>query len=106
WGHGIADGCRASRPALRQAPAVLVQEGRLYRHAGRGTFSTAANGSDPRLRVIGSIDDMIALGDETWLKLISHETVAVPANIAQALRLAPGSHGPPHVGVRHARHGP
>jgi GntR family transcriptional regulator len=95
-----------SRPTVRQALDVLVQEGRLYRHAGRGTFSTPANGSDPRLRVIGSIDDMMALGDETWLKLISHEAVAVPANIAQALRLPPGSTGTRIVGVRHAEGGP
>ena len=45
---------------------MLVQEGRLYRHAGRGTFATAAAGNDRRLRVIGSIDDIMALGDETW----------------------------------------
>src|SRR5262245_63631842 len=104
--HALCARFKVSRPTVRQALDVLVQEGRLYRHAGRGTFSTAANGSDPRLRVIGSIDDMIALGDETWLKLISHETVAVPANIAQALRLPPGSNGTRIVGVRHAESGP
>src|SRR5207247_9741933 len=97
---------KVSRPTVRQALDDRVQEGRLYRHAGRGTFSTAAAGSDPRLRVIGSIDDLMALGDETWLKLISHETTAVPANIAQALRLPPGSQGTRIVGVRHAESGP
>jgi len=65
--HSLCARFKVSRPTIRQALEVLVQEGRLYRHAGRGTFSTAANGSDPRLRVIGSIDDMMALGDETWL---------------------------------------
>ena len=104
--HSLCARFKVSRPTVRQALDVLVQEGRLYRHAGRGTFSTAANGSDPRLRVIGSIDDMIALGDETWLKLISHETVAVPANIAQALRLPPRSSAYCIVGVRHAETGP
>src|SRR6185369_9657981 len=100
--HALCARFRVSRPTVRQALDVLVQEGRLYRHAGRGTFSTAANGSDPRLRVIGSIDDMMALGDETWLKLVSQETVSVPANIAQALRLPPGSRATRIVGVRHA----
>src|SRR5262249_58177878 len=89
-----------------QALGGLVRGGRLYRQAGGAAFSTAANGSDPRLRVIGSIDDMIALGDETWLKLISNETVTVPANIAQALRLPPGSQSTRIVGVRHADSGP
>ena len=104
--HSLCARFKVSRPTVRQALEVLVQEGRLYRHAGRGTFSTAANGSDPRLRVIGSIDDLMALGDETWLKLISQETVPVPANIAQALRLPPGSQGTRIVGVRHAESGP
>src|ERR671925_2280423 len=100
--HRLCARFKVSRPTVRQALDVLVQEGRLYRHAGRGTFSTAANGSDPRLRVIGSIDDLMALGDETWLKLISQETVSVPANIPQALRLPPGSKGTRIVGVRPA----
>ena len=80
---------------------MLVQEGRLYRHAGRGTFATAAAGNDRRLRVIGSIDDMMALGDETWFKLVSREVAPVPANIAQALRLPPGS-----AAYRIVRHAP
>lgn len=104
--HSLCARFKVSRPTVRQALDVLVQEGRLYRHAGRGTFSTAAPGGDSRLRVIGSIDDMIALGDETWFKLISHETAAVPANIAQALRLPPGSTASRVVGVRHADGGP
>src|SRR5260370_38645716 len=49
---------------------------------------------------------MMALGDETWLKLVAQETVPVPANIAQALRLPPGSKGARIVGVRHAEAGP
>ena len=104
--HSLCARFKVSRPTVRQALDVLVQEGRLYRHAGRGTFSTAAPGGDSRLRVIGSIDDMIALGDETWFKLLSHETVPVPANIAQALRLPPGSTASRVVGVRHADSGP
>ena len=98
---------KVSRPTVRQALDVLVQEGRLYRHAGRGTFSTATSGGDPRLRVIGSVGDMIALGDETWFKLVSREAVPIAPNIAQALRLPPGSHAPiASIGVRHGDHGP
>src|SRR5262249_41049342 len=73
--------------------------------AGRGTFSTPTPGGDRRLRFIGSIGDMIALGDETWFKLISREAVTVAANIAQALRLPPGSSAYRIVGIRHADNG-
>jgi GntR family transcriptional regulator len=104
--HQLCTLFKVSRPTVRQALDVLVQEGLLYRHAGRGTFSTPTPGGDRKLRVIGSVDDMIALGDENWFKLLSREVVRVPANIAQALRLPPGSEAYRVVGVRHADAGP
>ena len=104
--HQLCARFKVSRPTIRQALDVLVQEGRLYRHAGRGTFSTPTPGGDRRLRVIGSLADLIALGDETWFKVLLRDVVRVPANIAQALRLGPGSSGYRIVGVRHADHGP
>jgi GntR family transcriptional regulator len=104
--HELCAKFKVSRPTVRQALDVLVHEGRLYRHAGRGTFSTATPGADPRLRVIGSVNDIIALGDETWFKLISRETIPIAANIAQALRMPPGSSAYRVVGVRHADNGP
>ena len=103
--HSLCTRYKVSRPTIRQALDVLVQEGRIYRHAGRGTFSTAVTG-DPRMRVIGSIDDMMALAAENWFKLISREVVRVPPNIAQALKLPPGSPGYRVVGVRHSENGP
>src|ERR1043166_5338765 len=66
--HALCAKFRVSRPTVRQALDVLVQEGRLYRHAGRGTFATAAAGNDRRLRVIGSIDDLVALRGGTWVQ--------------------------------------
>ncbi len=104
--HALCARFKVSRPTIRQALDVLVQEGRLYRHAGRGTFCTPATGGDRKLRVIGSIEDMMALGDETWFKLLSRELVRVPADIAHALRLPPGSTAYRVVGVRHADSGP
>ncbi len=104
--HALCAQFKVSRPTIRQALGVLVQEGLLYRHAGRGTFSTASGDGDPKLRVIGSIGDMMALGEETWFKLLSREPVAVPANIAQALKLPPRATAYRVVGVRHAEAGP
>jgi len=103
--HALCARYKVSRPTIRQALDVLVQEGRIYRHAGRGTFATTVTG-DPRMRVIGSLDDMIALAEENWFKLISRDVVRVPPNIAQALRLPPGSLGYRIVGVRHSENGP
>lgn len=103
--HQLCARFKVSRPTVRQALDVLVQEGLLYRHAGRGTFSTPTPGGDRKLRMIGSLDDMIALGDETWFKLVSRDIVPLAANIAQALRLPPGSKAYRLVGVRHAEAG-
>jgi len=103
--HSLCARYKVSRPTIRQALDVLVQEGRIYRHAGRGTFSTAVTG-DPRMRVIGSLDDMMAMAEENWFKLISRDAVRVPPNIAQALKLPPGSPGYRVVGVRHSENGP
>ena len=104
--HQLCARFNVSRPTIRQALDVLVQEGLLYRHAGRGTFSTPSAGGDRRLRVIGSLGDMIALGDETWFKVLTRDTLRLPPNIAQALRLPPGSLAYQIVGVRHADTGP
>src|ERR1700675_417863 len=104
--HQLCARFKVSRPTIRQALDVLVQEGRLYRHAGRGTFSTPTPGGDRRLRVIGSLRGVIALGDETWFKHITRDVLRIPANIAQALRLPPGSPAYRIVGVRHADAGP
>jgi GntR family transcriptional regulator len=104
--HALCAKFRVSRPTVRQALDVLVQEGRVYRHAGRGTFATAVAGNDRRLRVIGSIDDIMALGDETWFEVLTRDQLPVPANIAQALRLPPGSNGHRICGIRHGDGGP
>jgi GntR family transcriptional regulator len=104
--HALCDKFAVSRPTIRQALDVLVQEGLLYRHAGRGTFSTPAAGGDRKLRVIGSVGDMMALGDETWFKLVSRDIVTLSANIAQALRLPPRSSAYRIVGVRVGESGP
>src|SRR5919201_3516425 len=104
--HELCAKFKVSRPTVRQALDVLVQEGLLYRKAGRGTFSTPTPGGDRKLRMIGSLDDMIALGEETWFKLVSRDVIPLAANIAQALRLPPASKAYRLVGVRHAECGP
>jgi GntR family transcriptional regulator len=104
--HQLCARYRVSRPTIRQALDILVQEGLLYRHAGRGTFSTPMPGGDRKLRVIGDLGDQMALGEETWLKLVSRAVVALPGNIAQALRQPPHSPAWRIVGVRHADQGP
>jgi GntR family transcriptional regulator len=104
--HALCARFNVSRPTIRQALDLLVQEGRLYRHAGRGTFATPTPGNERKLRVIGSVADMIALGEETWFKAVTREVVQVPPDIAHALRLRPRSSAYRVVGIRHGDDGP
>ena len=104
--HELCARFKVSRPTIRQALDVLVQEGRLYRHAGRGTFAKPSAGGDRKLRVIGSVGDMMALGDETEFKFVSRGVVLLPANIARALRMPPRSSAHCITFVRIAESGP
>src|SRR2546428_352536 len=104
--HAFCKRFKVSRPTIRQALDVLVEEGLLYRHAGRGTFSTPSAGADPKLRVIGSGGGMMALGGESWVQLGAREIVPVPANIAHAPRPPPRSSVYQISGVPHADNGP
>lgn len=104
--HQLCARFKVSRPTIRQALDILVQEGLLYRHAGRGTFSTPMPGGERKLRVIGDLGDQLALGEETWFKLVSRDLVALPGNIARALRLPPHSPAWRITGVRLADQGP
>src|ERR1043165_6310961 len=57
--HQLCARFDVSRPTIRQALDVLVQEGLLYRHAGRGTFSTPSAQGDRRLRGIGPLGRLV-----------------------------------------------
>src|SRR3989449_9100272 len=71
--HALCARFKVSRPTIRQALDVLVQEGRLYRHAGRGTFATPSAGGDRKLRVIGSVGDIVPRAAGTWIKFVMRD---------------------------------
>jgi GntR family transcriptional regulator len=103
--HTLRARFSVSRMTVRHALEVLRQEGLLSRHVGRGTFTSPVV-TERRLRVIGSVEDMLALGDETWFKPLEKRAVAAPEGVARALRLAPGAPLIRFSGVRHGDDGP
>lgn len=103
--HALCAQFRVSRMTVRQALEVLRQEGLLSRQAGRGTF-TAPVVPGRRLRVIGSVEDMLALGDETWFKPLAKGVTAAPVDAAAALRVRAGTPVMRFTGIRHAEDGP
>jgi DNA-binding GntR family transcriptional regulator len=82
----LAQSFGISRPSVRQAVALLVQDGLLTSARGRGTFVTDRLGSildDSGLRV--SISDPLALGTGQTISILSRETIAaLPPEIAAA----------------------
>jgi len=55
----------ASRFTIRQALETLVVEGLIYRRPGSGTFVTSLPRQQPYVRILGSVEDAMAIGDET-----------------------------------------
>ena len=104
--HALCAEFSVSRPTVRQALDVLTEEGCLTRRRGRGTFVTTQPEGQNSLRVIGSIEDMIALGNETRYKPLERGVVKPPPPVAHALRLARGGRVVRFVGVRHNDEGP
>ena len=111
--HALCSEFGVSRMTVRQALDALRLEGLLSRQVGRGTFTTplgspgvASGGSTRPLRVIGSVDDMLALGDETWFKPLRTGPVRAPVDVARALGLAAAAPVTRVTGVRHGDDGP
>lgn len=98
--HALCAEFRVSRPTVRQALDVLLREGFITREHGRGTFVSPLGALPQKFRVIGSVEDMLALGEETWFKPLAREVVPAPAAIAHALQLAPGAPVVRVTGVR------
>lgn len=58
-----------SRFTVRKALETLVNEGLIYRRAGSGTYLTGLHWQRQYVRVLGNIEDLLAIGDETHLEL-------------------------------------
>jgi GntR family transcriptional regulator len=99
--HALCAEFGVSRPTIRQALDLLLEEGLLTRRRGQGTFVALAPAAGASLRVIGSIEDMIALGNETRYRPLEQGVVRPPAPVARALRLAKDARVVRLVGVRY-----
>ncbi|MBI2524846.1 MAG: GntR family transcriptional regulator [Candidatus Rokubacteria bacterium] len=103
--HALCRQFRVSRMTVRQALDILRHEGLLSRHVGRGTFTSPVP-AERRLRVIGSVEDMLALGEETWFKPLERMLTAAAPDASAALRLAPGALVARFTGIRYGDDGP
>jgi GntR family transcriptional regulator len=76
-----------SRQTVRRALQDLVAEGLVYRVRGRGTFAMRSGGGGQYLRSFGSIDDLLAMSQDTVLEVVEPLRSRVDVNAAGRLDL-------------------
>lgn len=81
---------RVSRETLRQALALLEQEGFIERTKGRGTVVVQAARTTRAEKLTGFIEDLIALGVKTSAKVLSTGIISPPSEVAEKLGLPQG----------------
>ncbi|MBI2221986.1 MAG: GntR family transcriptional regulator [Acidobacteria bacterium] len=80
-----------SRITVRQALSSLEQEGFVQRQVGRGTFVRERRTFSGELKVEGSLDDLISIGQFTSVKLVDLRTVKASGADAEVLGVEPGT---------------
>ncbi len=80
-----------SRITVRQALTALEQDGLVQRFRGKGTFVRSSSRRGASLELTGFIEDLIAMGLQTRVRIVEFRDVPAPVVAAKALGVAPGS---------------
>lgn len=106
--HELAKMFKVSRITVRRALEELEREGMIERHRGRGTFPTRTAAAQPPLRsnITGLLENLLAMGLTTDVKLIDFGYVGASREVADALRVAPGAAVQKAVRVRSIKGAP
>ena len=82
----LCDEYNVSRATTRQALSELMKDGLIYRDRGRGTFVTVGAGLK-RLSLRGTIENLIASGKGSRIKVLECKETTPPPNVAKILQL-------------------
>ncbi|MCW7540187.1 GntR family transcriptional regulator [Aquabacterium sp. A7-Y] len=80
-----------SRITVRRALGDLEKERLIFRVPGKGSFVAQTKSCQTLGRLQGFAEAMEALGHETYNRIVSLRCVAASAQVAERLRLAPGT---------------
>lgn len=87
----LAEQFQVSRITIRKAMERLDRERLVVRYRGKGTFPVASNETSPvQASISGVIENLIAMGLKTEVKVLDFGYVAASAEVALALGLAFG----------------
>jgi GntR family transcriptional regulator len=75
-----------SRARVRHTLSELMEDGLIYRHRGRGTSVTERAGLK-RLSLKGTIENLIAAGKGTRIRVLVHKERTPPSNAVKTLQL-------------------
>ena len=98
--HELAAAHRVSRITVRRALERLEQEGLVLRRRGAGTFAQPKRPEARRENLRGLIENLLAMGLRTHVKLLDFAYLPAPPDIAAALELEPGTLAQKSVRVR------
>ena len=79
-----------SRMTVRQSITNLVQEGRLYRVKGRGTFVAEQKIEQSLMKMTSFTEDMIRRGMVSKNKILHFEVIPAPADVSRKLSIKEG----------------
>lgn len=84
----MCDTYKISRATVRQAIKALEVDGLVERRQGKGTtVRSKSQWAGKRMKVYGSVGDLISLGRQTKLTLISRRLVKLPSHLAEEILL-------------------
>src|SRR5258708_6353763 len=85
----LARQLRVSRPTVRRAIALLANRGLVIRRHGIGTLVVPVRVRRP-VRLSSLYDDLKEAGQAPTTRLLAHEIVPAPADVADSLQLSNG----------------